>query len=101
VSVWSLLRRRSASQQSAEPGAGWSGSDFPGTVTADGQRFGLNEHPYADASVSFPGTWTVPSWTFAGVRYEFAATPEPATLLLVAPLALGLPRRVFTRRAHG
>jgi hypothetical protein len=41
------------------------------------------------------------AWTYAGARYDFAPTPEPGTLLLVAPLALGLVRRhSITRRAR-
>jgi hypothetical protein len=41
------------------------------------------------------------AWSLAGARYEFVPTPEPGTLLLVAPLALGLVRRhSITRRAR-
>jgi len=41
------------------------------------------------------------AWRYTGARYEFAATPEPATLLLVAPFALGLARwRKVTRVDH-
>jgi hypothetical protein len=41
------------------------------------------------------------AWTYTGARYEFAATPEPATLLLVAPCALGVARwRKVTRVEH-
>ena len=39
------------------------------------------------------------AWTYAGSRYEFTATPEPATLLLVAPLAVALVRRRSLKRA--
>jgi hypothetical protein len=38
-------------------------------------------------------------WLYTGARYQFAATPEPATLLLAAPCALGLARRWSVRRA--
>jgi hypothetical protein len=48
-----------------------------------------------------PGNASVGAWTLTGVRYEFVPTPEPGTLLLVAPLALGLVRRYsMTHRAR-
>jgi len=51
--------------------------------------------------VWLPGNASLGAWTYAGVRYEFVPTPEPGTLLLVAPLALGLVRRhSITRRAR-
>jgi hypothetical protein len=42
---------------------------------------------------------TFGAWRYAGSHYEFAATPEPATLLLVAPLAVALVRRRSLKRA--
>jgi hypothetical protein len=40
------------------------------------------------------------AWTFTGARYEFAATPEPATFLLVAPCAVAMARWRRTSRVE-
>jgi len=53
--------------------------DFQGEPTV---RFPLVGRGFATLHLS-PDTGGAPAWDFAGVRYDFLPTPEPASLLLV------------------
>lgn len=97
----------------------WTAPPFTGVTTASvvapftfsgeiayPDAFMLGPHTLAGsgvATIALEWNEVFSSWGYAGSRYEFAdvtPTPEPGTLLLVAPFAAGLLRRSFRRSAR-